>query len=677
MKFGHLQQKVSLSGDWLENANIGGLFKFQRVVLVALLALLLIRLLVTSHHRADELDGWLLVGGALLLFALTLVRPLVGLLASLFVMPFLNMLYMGGFWGNPASAMLPFAAVYPAWVLRWYWDNFAGGKSLNLFEILVDALLWAGVLRLVTSAASPSLDNGLWMFFTSPTGRFNDEFQWIQVGTFWLCFLATLQIFLSQRKNANGQRLLEGFLHLLFVIILVAVLIDWFFAWPAFQGPYLTSPFLGLHELAAVMLAYLGFFMVGFLRLGGAPGWIHGLCVWICGVVVFATTSRTAWLALVVIFLLLLVFLCRSRKDVVRFVLMIPCLAAGFFLVGLFPPGTLVLPSSHRQDEIRQLSEWGENRTVVYRLQIWQRATALISERPWDGIGFGKFPTTRTEATAGLYDIGHEELKVWDAHNLFLNVGLYQGLPTLVLFLLFLGCWVWMMLAKVDLPAGMAGPPLFAVAGFVMVNMTNSAAAWPLAMQIFACFIYLPFLPGRGAADSAKSDKMPVWLAALCFVPSLLLAAFLPQTILADREMQTHARGYGHFNGIYLFEGNAFQTLAEVGLVFPRESNAGTVRIRINPFLGPMPEAELVVGVVGREGQAGGFSRKIMHGEIVELPVDGLEFLELAVKTPFSILPRRGWFQPAVLVLEIFDHQGNPLDPAEFFYHPALRPATK
>jgi hypothetical protein len=209
------------------------------------------------------------------------------------------------------------------------------------------------------------------------------------------------------------------------------------------------------------------------------------------------------------------------------------------------------------------------------------------------------------------------------------------------------------------------------------VNMTNSAAAWPLAMQILACFFCLPFFERGTSPEKAGIDKLPFWLSSLCFLPALLLGALTPQTILEDQRTQTSARGYGHFNGIYLFEGNAFQTLAEVGLVFPVSSDAATLKIQINPFLGPVPEKELVVRMLRGDEVPEVFSSPIKHGEIVELPVLGVEFLELEVPTPFSILPRRGWFQPAVLVLEILDKQGDPMAPGEFFYHPTLRPATK
>ncbi|MDD5217790.1 MAG: O-antigen ligase family protein [Candidatus Omnitrophica bacterium] len=147
-------------------------------------------------------------------------------------------------------------------------------------------------------------------------------------------------------------------------------------------------------------------------------------CLTFAGAIVllFLTRSRGAIIAFVFGVILFLVI----RRKIWFLILLAAVLAGGYFLL----PRNMIL---HQDRTFKEQS-------LLERHYLWDRALSVIQARPWTGTGINTYIVAYSK-----YDRnGNWRVRNYYVHNGYLQMAAETGLPSLLLFLWFLGQYFWL-----------------------------------------------------------------------------------------------------------------------------------------------------------------------------------------------------------------------------------------
>ncbi|QRM20553.1 hypothetical protein GBK02_14765 [Dechloromonas sp. TW-R-39-2] len=177
------------------------------------------------------------------------------------------------------------------------------------------------------------------------------------------------------------------------------------------------------------------------------------------------TESRSAWLG----FLLLLFCTCYFRTLVGRQYLQMACFLAVVFFTGIFLFSVADSVGAGGVGEHRDLYESS-------RLVAWKMLLEASLKQPFFGVGWGQL----AEASFLVMD-AYPPLGVWftSAHNLVIDIILWNGLGLGFIFLFFLLCFGWSAFSKVSDVASMH------LLALLIVLITHGMLELPLQYAYF------------------------------------------------------------------------------------------------------------------------------------------------------------------------------------------------
>lgn len=239
-------------------------------------------------------------------------------------------------------------------------------------------------------------------------------------------FLTVLGTF---RREKDVDRF-ERFVLLFFAVIIFDCFYQYHFGkdlfrqWPgdpSAAGFRVTGPFGTYGKLGAHLTLVLPFiFFVGLYFRNHLKSWnlwyVASLQTFMGGLVLFLTRSRGAILALVLGTFITLIF--RKKFIVAAF------LSASLGLSYLVLPHNMIV----------HLDREGKEQSVTERFYLWDRALHVISAKPLLGTGINTYAAAHQQ-----YDKTQNwRVRGYYAHNGYLQTAAETGIPSLILFVLFL-----------------------------------------------------------------------------------------------------------------------------------------------------------------------------------------------------------------------------------------------
>lgn len=200
------------------------------------------------------------------------------------------------------------------------------------------------------------------------------------------------------------------------------------------------------------------------------------LMLLLAGTCLLLTKSRTAWLAMLFGFMLLGLYGTAVGRRVSW---IIPAAGVTIFL-GLFMLGfaTGVL-------DVEVLSE--APKSVLYRLQYWQGAAAIVSDHPIFGVGLANF-----QGYYPQYMLPMASETVADPHNFVFELWATAGTPALVFFLAAMVAWT----RSVARASRESDPPSTIAEGAAKATPEDARAALPLWIGGGIALLISPFVQG-------------------------------------------------------------------------------------------------------------------------------------------------------------------------------------
>ena len=477
----------------------------------------------------------------------------------------------------------------------------------------MNCLALALLLSSLLSLLHPSASNSLSVAFSIPSWPEKTEFSALTMG---LNATAGCVLFGMVREvlPASG-RLLLGIAAFQLAGICLFALPELAFNLTAHREVgrnLLTLPFGVIHNLGGPACLFAGFFAgltAARIKAGRPFGWML-LGSLACFLIVVGSVSKGAWLAVLALMLLLLLWTKGWRAALAALVaLLLICGILRMSLAGKQKPGS---PAEHLSAVV-SAEQWTRNETLSARFGIWKKAGSIIARNPLGGVGLGsfssimehfgspefcgsKFWSAYAEAERALED--QVTYNGFHCHNDVLEMAAGAGLPTAGLFVFLVAFLVSAGIAgrseeSDELTAGAA----FALLCFLGVSMIDSRLlSFPdnLLFWQFAAFIPLLAVPGT-SPKSPSSDWKVVVLPFLAPVSVIVGGAFL-----LFSGMLPSNRTYGVWNWRLLSGDGGFLFAREAQFVIPPDEELKALVFRM-PENSGQNEMNLQVTVDGRE----------------------------------------------------------------------------
>ncbi|MGC1402458.1 MAG: O-antigen ligase family protein [Thermodesulfobacteriota bacterium] len=183
----------------------------------------------------------------------------------------------------------------------------------------------------------------------------------------------------------------------------------------------------GYPEFGTYLITVLPFFLVSFFSpLMKSFRWVLGSLIGLNLFCIYITFGRAMWLAAAVE-LLLVGWMVNKKKIVLIFVV-------GLLFFAFIIPKTVWF-HGERINPSEGIGAQEIGGTGGDLIEIWKRAFRFFSERPFQGIGYGR--NSFSEAFPH-FRASHQPL-LWHAHNTFLNIAFQTGIQGLIAFLWLIG----------------------------------------------------------------------------------------------------------------------------------------------------------------------------------------------------------------------------------------------
>ncbi len=211
-----------------------------------------------------------------------------------------------------------------------------------------------------------------------------------------------------------------------------------------------------------------------------------------CGTVaILLSGTRGAWPGLALLLVVLVLGSgWKSRRS--RILLLGAAVAAVVGLVGTVPGLTERMRLSELQQDIVRIDRGDHDSSAGARLERLKVAGQVFLDRPWTGVGFGRFdqamaqalPECRHDAAADRCHLGH-------AHNDLAEWGATMGVPGIVALLALYGLPLWLFLrlrraAPPDPLRGAATAGVMVVAVYMLCGLTQSMFAHQTSTSLYA-----------------------------------------------------------------------------------------------------------------------------------------------------------------------------------------------
>ena len=204
----------------------------------------------------------------------------------------------------------------------------------------------------------------------------------------------------------------------------------------AFRGDF-AGPFSNINSLGLYGVIVFPIFASKSLASGKAGWWILSALV---AFVIWASVSSGAWLSSAAGFLGLVLLSARPLRRAAFFLGGASLLVLAFWAILL-----LVNPSLLKEFQARTLREFRQvasfptlSKFSTNRSYMWKGTWVLARMRPLSGWGWGDFNREFASANKSWWDAKKMRIRadrVGDAHNMYLNLLVYGGFPTLLLVL--------------------------------------------------------------------------------------------------------------------------------------------------------------------------------------------------------------------------------------------------
>lgn len=374
-------------------------------------------------------------GGQLVILSMvavgTLIEPLVGLLASLF---------LGILWAwlraevavvHPLIGMPVLALALGAWLMA--------GAARRQIKLYSSGLFFP--LALFIGAAALSLCDAVEL----PAYGLPELLKWLQIlAVFWL---------VADHVDERRLRWLVGGILTIGVFQALvglwqfglrgagpdhfAILGDRFFrAYGTFEQPNPYAGFLGLvFPIGAGILLGIGMNWL-FTRRTGFKPWLIGLlasATALMGAALVASWSRGGWLGMVAAIVVMVAALPRGSWLGVGLVALVLVGAFGLDAVGLLPGSVSARLTDFAQyarfEDVRGVGINDANYAVVERLAHWQAALNMWQANFVTGVGFGDY-----EPAYPAFRLVNWPIALGHAHNYYLNVAAETGIVGLLAY---------------------------------------------------------------------------------------------------------------------------------------------------------------------------------------------------------------------------------------------------
>lgn len=195
-------------------------------------------------------------------------------------------------------------------------------------------------------------------------------------------------------------------------------------------GPF--SAFIALSFVLAVgVLSKIDYQSPKYLR--SVQFWLALICTFLCGVIIPATMSRSAWISVVAV--LIIIFLKETRFFL---------LFKDYLFKNRFKAGVGIFMAIIIAFSLFTGMYFFKRDSADGRVLIWKTTISLVKDNPVTGVGFGKFSGAYGDKQTEYFltkDYSQKDLKVAGepqyAFNDYLQIAAETGLPTLLIFLLF------------------------------------------------------------------------------------------------------------------------------------------------------------------------------------------------------------------------------------------------
>ncbi len=382
--------------------------------------------------RLPFLDGLLLTVVVMVAVG-TLIEPLVGVGAALFLGPLWAWLRAEWPQVPPLIGQYVFALTVALWIAR--------GLARRDLRLPLPPLL----LPLVTFVGVALLS--LW----SPVDLWVGFLEWVKWGQILLIFLVVYE----QLSGEGGRRRVIALLLILLAVALFQAGVGlWQFAlrgegpqhfaiderfyraYGTFEQP---NPFGGFSALLGALLTglVLGVFMEALETRRGPRPWIWPLAAAgaVVGGALLASWSRGAWMGFGAALLVMLALL--PRRLLLGLLLVTVLIGGGvaLYVTGLLPASIssrlVSFVGYTRFEDVRGTPINDANYAVLERMAHWQAALEMWRANFWLGVGFGGYEPAYSD-----YALINWPFALGHAHNYYLNLLAETGLLGLLAYLL-------------------------------------------------------------------------------------------------------------------------------------------------------------------------------------------------------------------------------------------------
>ena len=402
------------------------------VAAVALLLALVISLL-------EPLWGAILVAGLFVVLA-TLVKPEVGLVLTVFAVPF------GSVREVPLGAMTVSAAEGLVGLLLFGW--IARAASRRTLDLSAAPLVWP--LGLFLAFAVFSLTTA-----TSLPLALKEVLRWLELTAVYVVVATSIRgdrirLLVLTILAAGLAQALQGFYQFFMRVGPPSFAIGPFLrAYGSFEQPNPYAGYLGMVLPFAFAIALLYRSepckaVRDFFPLRRWP-WLRLMAYATLGAAVVAmvmSLSRGAWLAGA--FALAVVALASSRRAFLigTTILVVAALVLAVGALNLLP-SEIVSRAAKALDsfsifDVRSAVPTGENWAIFDRMARWQATWSMFEASPLLGVGIGNYADAYPR-----YALPGWEEALGHAHNIYLNIAAETGIIGLALYLLLIGSWFW------------------------------------------------------------------------------------------------------------------------------------------------------------------------------------------------------------------------------------------
>ena len=198
---------------------------------------------------------------------------------------------------------------------------------------------------------------------------------------------------------------------------------------------HFAGPFRNINTLGGYGVILLPFSLSWAFEEGGILSWLLSVGVLFA---IFISSSLAAWLtALFCLLLLAAIGGKRFLRGGVQVLLLFSLLFAGMWAgLGIVNPRLEASLADHTHREFNQFLSFDDPaRFTTNRSFIWQGSVNLVRKYPLSGWGWGSFNDPFVGINKSWWDpkrTGLDVQEVGDAHNMYLNLSVYGGIPTAV-----------------------------------------------------------------------------------------------------------------------------------------------------------------------------------------------------------------------------------------------------